>query len=267
MVKRCNDFYKVTIKGVVTVIRHSYTRVTSVYYYIDGTEVDDSVLEDISDQLIDDNKLNEGIAYNATLNKVEWTESPTTDLPDRKIIVMKMGDMLVAEDAEGVQYNLVMLNRWGVADFGSSSIPFNMTASKRPTVQLPGESGDEAHEVAFIEDVPDIPQNVTGMVGAMDLSEAMANTSYAQVLPILEESYITDLGKPVRIDGKPYDETTNNYTIGNPYFVMGWLDDTLTMHYELFSKNYQGLGYILQGVLGAFNLIEKRVASLENPAS
>lgn len=60
MVKRCDDYYKVRIDGVVTAVHHSYTRITSIYSYVDGTLVPDDVLERIEDQLIEENLINVG---------------------------------------------------------------------------------------------------------------------------------------------------------------------------------------------------------------
>lgn len=262
MVRKCDDFYKVNVNGVVTVVRHSYTRVTSSYHYIDGSTVDDATLEAIMDQFTEENKLNDGIVYNATLNKVEWTNAPTEELPDRRIIVLRMGDMIVGQDTDGNQYNLAMLNRWGVADFGSSAKPFNMNSSSRPTVQLPGESGDEAHDMAFVDDVPSL-DGIKALVGDMDVSEALSNGATAQFLPALEESYVEKLGDPLRIDGKDYDATSNTYKIGDPYLVMAWFDDSLNMRYEMFSRKYAGIGLINLAYMGFMSGLEKRVSALE----
>ena len=50
-------------------------------------------------------------------------------------------------------YNLAMVSKWGIADFGSSKIPLNLNSSVRPTIQLPGRTGDTAERIAFISDI------------------------------------------------------------------------------------------------------------------
>ena len=54
-----------------------------------------------------------------------------------------------------ISYNLAMINRWGIADYGSSEIQFNINSSVRPTIQLPGVSGEDAEQMAFLSDIPD----------------------------------------------------------------------------------------------------------------
>ena len=256
----CDSFYKVTLSGVVTVIHHHSTKITSTYSYIDGTLVDDSLLEELEPQIIPENLINEGLAYNETLNKVEWTKSPTSALPDRRIIVMRQGDMLVGEAPGGHQYNLIMLNRFGVIDIGASDNKTNITSSERPTVQLPGESGDEAHGIAFVDDVPakDYMETMIGSIPFSSFGEAYVS----QLLPSLEQSYIDDLGNPEKIDGEPYDSESNNYVIGDPYMVFMWFDESLVMHYVLFSKDYPGLGILLVSVMDSLNLMAKDIAKL-----
>lgn len=88
--------------------------------------------------------------------KVVWTPSPTKELPNRKIIELKNGDMIVGYNVDNtISYNLAMINRWGIADYGSSEIQFNINSSVRPTIQLPGVSGEDAEQMAFLSDIPD----------------------------------------------------------------------------------------------------------------
>lgn len=259
--KVCNDFYKVTVGGVVTVVHHRYTRITSSYSYIDGTPVDEDTLAAIEDQLVDGNLINEGIAFNETLDKVEWVKAPTEQLPDRKIIVLKQGDMIVGEDTDGHQYNLAMLSRFGVMDYGSSAMPMNFTASGRPTVQLPGESGEEAHEVAFVGDDMSSAY-MDRMIGIIPL-DGIPEKAVPQILPALERSYVDDLGDPDMIDGKPFGDD-NGYTIGDPYIVFAWFDEGLVMHYVMFSTDFPGIGYLTRSILSALNTLNDKIPAV-NP--
>lgn len=88
--------------------------------------------------------------------KIVWTPSPAEELPNRKIIELKNGDMIVGYNVDNTVYhNLVMINKFGVADYGSSEVQFNINSSVRPTIQLPGVSGEDAEEMAFLSDISD----------------------------------------------------------------------------------------------------------------
>lgn len=87
---------------------------------------------------------------------VSWTEAPKDSRPDRKVIELKNGDMIVGFNAENTEsYNLAMINEWGVADYGSPAVLFNINSKTRPTIQLPGVSGEDAEDMAFLSDIPD----------------------------------------------------------------------------------------------------------------
>lgn len=89
---------------------------------------------------------------------VKYEDVADSNLPERKAIVLKNGDVILGGNLEGGTSSLVQLNRWGVADFGSSSVPFNINTPKdvRPTVQEAGQSGEEAHKIAYLEDVESV---------------------------------------------------------------------------------------------------------------
>ena len=86
--------------------------------------------------------------------KVEWTDIHTDDYPERKAIVVKNHDMILGTDTTGGTYNLAMVSKWDVADYGSNKLPFNINSKERPTVQLPGVSGEDAEKIAFLSDIP-----------------------------------------------------------------------------------------------------------------
>lgn len=80
---------------------------------------------------------------------------PTPELPDRKGIVLKNGDMILGASTNGTQVNLAMVNRWNVVDYGSSALPMNLNtpAGTRVTVQEAGQSGEEANKIAYVSDL------------------------------------------------------------------------------------------------------------------
>ena len=71
------------------------------------------------------------------------------------------------------------------------------------------------------------------MYGNLDWNKYKEQKYVMQILKSLEQSYIDDLGKPENINGKPYDESSNNYTLGNSYVCFGGFDEGFTFHYDL----------------------------------
>lgn len=179
-------------------------------------------------------------------NYVPWNNISTTELPNRRAITLKNpGDIILATGLDGRTYSMVQLNRWGVADFGNSSYPFNINtpAGVRPTVQEAGKSGEEAYELAYLEDVQK-------WFGKINIPIQYQDTSVVQLLPALEQSYVDDLGNPDTIDGKPYDAQTNNYKIGNPYLAIAYFDEALVMHYHLYSAgNSYNIGAVFYAMM------------------
>lgn len=92
-------------------------------------------------------------------NKVDIIAVPTSDYPDRKCIVLKNHDLLVGTDTTGTTYNLAMISKWDVADFGTNKLHSNINSLDRPTVQLPGQTGETAEKMAFISDLEKV-QNI-----------------------------------------------------------------------------------------------------------
>lgn len=166
-------------------------------------------------------------------NYVPWDNISTTELPNRRAITLKnLGDIILAKGTDGRTYSMVQLNRWGVADFGNSSYPFNINtpAGVRPTVQEAGQSGEEAHHLAYLEDVQK-------WFGKIDIPDQYQDASVVQLIPALEQSYVDDLGNPDTINGEPFNATSNTYKIGDPYLSIAYFDEALVMHYHLYSAN------------------------------
>ena len=80
-------------------------------------------------------------------NKVEWVKTNNdTTKPERKSIVLDNHDLLLGVGTDGGQYNLAMVSKWDVADYGSTSLHMNFNSKDRPTV-------NDKEEVAYISDV------------------------------------------------------------------------------------------------------------------
>ena len=56
--------------------------------------------------------------------KVDWTEST----PGRKHIVLKNHDSILGTATDGTTYNVAMVSKWDVADFGSSNLHLNLNS-------------------------------------------------------------------------------------------------------------------------------------------
>lgn len=101
---------------------------------------------------------------------------------------------------------------------------------------------------------------VKRMVGSMELK---ADTVTGQFIPALEQSYIDDLGTPENINGKPYNTTSNNYTIGGKYYVLGYFDDSLVFHYDMYSLSAD-MGIIVDSALNQFKSVDNDITDIQN---
>ena len=105
---------------------------------------------------------------------VKYVDVADENLPERKAIVLKNGDLILGGNLEGDNSSLVQLNRWGIADFGSASVKFNINTPKdvRPTVQEAGQSGEEAHQIAYLSDIVEMGD---GKISTVELIQDTEN--------------------------------------------------------------------------------------------
>lgn len=105
---------------------------------------------------------------------VKYEDTADSNLPERKAIVLKNGDVILGGNLEGGTSNLVQLNRWGVADFGSSSVPFNINTPKdvRPTVQEAGQSGPEVNQIAYVSDVAGLSNTLEALNATVQILQS-----------------------------------------------------------------------------------------------
>lgn len=93
---------------------------------------------------------------------------------DRKCIQLSNNDLIVGESLDGSTYNLIMLSKFDIVDVGtvSKKLNFNVPKGERPTVQEAGQTGEEAHKIAYMTDIPEAvsgpqgPQGPEGPAGA-----------------------------------------------------------------------------------------------------
>lgn len=135
----------------------SYLSVSEAGIKVEGINEIKKNVQEVAANLV---TVNENLASSIdAINKkaVKYEDVADSNLPERKAIVLKNGDVILGGNLEGGTSSLVQLNRLGVADFGSSSVPFNINTPKdvRPTVQEAGQSGEEAHKIAYLSDIVD----------------------------------------------------------------------------------------------------------------
>lgn len=115
------------------------------------------------EDLVTNEKLDEKLE--AKQNKGNYIEY--NDINNRKIVTLNNADIFGATANEEplkdkVDINgwvsLMQLNKWNVVDLGSPKTITNINTPKgeRPTVQEAGQSGTEAHKMAYLDDVPSL---------------------------------------------------------------------------------------------------------------
>lgn len=117
--------------------------------------------------------------------KVKWDKSPTSELPNRKGIVLENGDLILGKDLKGDTLPLVQLNRRGIIDAGSPKAPYNINTpqGERPTIQEAGQTGEQAYHMAYQEDLAHISEEIDEKVKA----EADARIAADELLVKKEE--------------------------------------------------------------------------------
>ena len=117
--------------------------------------------------------------------KVNWDKFPTSELPNRKGIVLGNGDLILGKDLKGDTLPLVQLNRGGIIDAGSPKAPYNINTpqGERPTIQEAGQTGEQAYHMAYQEDLAHISEEIDEKVKA----EADARKAADELLVKKEE--------------------------------------------------------------------------------
>ena len=104
------------------------------------------------------------------------------DYKNKKIIVLSNAEQIVGQsnpdELEGkIEVNgkipLIKLNEWNVIDAGSPMTQFNINTPKdvRPTVQESGQSGENAHKIAYLSDIESLEEKVDKSVQFSVLAE------------------------------------------------------------------------------------------------
>lgn len=151
----------------------SYLSVSEAGIKVEGINEIKKNVQEVAANLV---TVNENLASIDAINKkaVKYEDVADSNLPERKAIVLKNGDVILGGNLEGGTSSLVQLNRWGVADFGSSSVPFNINTPKgqRPTVQEAGQSGPEANQIAYVSDVAGLSNTLEALNATVQILQS-----------------------------------------------------------------------------------------------
>lgn len=159
----------------------SYLSVSEAGIKVEGINEIKKNVQEVAANLVTVNK-NLASSIDAINKKaVKYEDVADSNLPERKAIVLKNGDVILGGNLEGGTSSLVQLNRLGVADFGSSSVPFNINTPKdvRPTVQEAGQSGEEAHKIAYLSDVESSSAQIEEVKAALETKADKADVDSA----------------------------------------------------------------------------------------
>lgn len=159
----------------------SYLSVSEAGIKVEGINEIKKNVQEVAANLVTVNK-NLASSIDAINKKaVKYEDAADSNLPERKAIVLKNGDVILGGNLEGGTSSLVQLNRWGVADFGSSSVPFNINTPKdvRPTVQEAGQSSEEAHKIAYLSDVESSSAQIEEVKAALETKADKADVDSA----------------------------------------------------------------------------------------
>lgn len=124
------------------------------------------------------NQINENVASSINaINKkaVKYEDVADSNLPERKAIVLKNGDVILGGNLEGGKsISLIQLNRWNVVDVGSPYTLTNINTPKgqRPTVQEAGQSGPEANQIAYVSDVAGLSNTLEALNATVQILQS-----------------------------------------------------------------------------------------------
>lgn len=203
----------------------SYLSVSEAGIKVEGINEIKKNVQEVAANLV---TVNENLASSIdAINKkaVKYEDVADSNLPERKAIVLKNGDVILGGNLEGGTSSLVQLNRWGVADFGSSSVPFNINTPKdvRPTVQEAGQSGEEAHKIAYLSDIVDSSADLE------EIKEALSEKADKSEVDAISEKLDSKADKDSVVEYKESGEGRKTIQLAN-YDSISGIDTKGTGH-------------------------------------
>lgn len=203
----------------------SYLSVSEAGIKVEGINEIKKNVQEVAANLV---TVNENLASSIdAINKkaVKYEDVADSNLPERKAIVLKNGDVILGGNLEGGTSSLVQLNRWGVADFGSSSVPFNINTPKdvRPTVQEAGQSDEEAHKIAYLSDIVDSSADLE------EIKEALSEKADKSDVDAISEKLDSKANKDSVVEYKEFGEGRKTIQLAN-YDSISGIDTKGTGH-------------------------------------
>ena len=134
-------------------------------------------------------------------NVVSYTEGS-----NKKVILLENGDLImgkVNKDSEiqpeptADALTLLQLNKWNIVDLGSPKTILNINVHEgyRPTVQESNQSGEEAHKIAYLEDIESLKKLIVDLQARVkDLESKVYNSNQlVDALSKLKEGETKDI--------------------------------------------------------------------------
>ena len=210
----------------------SYLSVSEAGIKVEGINEIKKNVQEVAANLV---TVNENLASSIdAINKkaVKYEDVADSNLPERKAIVLKNGDVILGGNLEGGTSSLVQLNRWGVADFGSSSVPFNINTPKdvRPTVQEAGQSGEEAHKIAYLSDIVDSSADLE------EIKEALSEKADKSDVDAISEKLDSKADKDSVVEYKESGEGRKTIQLANYDNISGVATDGTSHNLVMLSK-------------------------------
>jgi len=138
------------------------------------TKIEPLAVKTAVDELINqESSAREALATEVT-KKVDWVEST----PGRKHVVLANHDSILGTDTTGGTYNVAMVSKWDVADFGSNKLHMNLNS-------LDGNvTINDDKTIATVDQIPEVDNFAT----KEELQNAIAGIS----IPDMEQYYKKD---------------------------------------------------------------------------
>ncbi|MDE5888879.1 MAG: hypothetical protein K2H20_02545, partial [Bacilli bacterium] len=130
---------------------------------------------------------------------LSYVDIATENDPERKAVVLKNHDMILGTDEKGGTYNLAMVSKWNVADFGSNKLHLNLNSVDAITIN--DNKGENGGVIATISDVKTALESVKiPSVDGLASEEWVKEQGY-----LTEHQDLTDYAK--KSDIVEYDDT------------------------------------------------------------
>lgn len=153
----------------------SYLSVSEAGIKVEGINEIKKNVQEVAANLVTVNK-NLASSIDAINKKaVKYEDVADSNLPERKAIVLKNGDVILGGNLEGGKsISLIQLNRWNVVDVGSPYTLTNINTPKgqRPTVQEAGQSGPEANQIAYVSDVAGLSNTLEALNATVQILQS-----------------------------------------------------------------------------------------------